>query len=170
MNLRRWNQVWKFLSLDMAEQCRDELLLGSTIDAVRKAAIRSRLEQGVLEQEPAGSGVVTLFKVVDPRLSVDAEAVFLWGEHIFLYQGPDRTAETVWRLTSYWLQNRRIPTAQDWVYEVMASLRMDQNARALQFTRASCTTTSASGWACSPSGSTKCCRIPYKQSRLPAGS
>jgi hypothetical protein len=129
MKVDRWDQIWIFLSLDITERFRRELLLPSAIGPEQRIAIRARLRQFVLEREPLAAGVMSIFKTVDPNLASDAETVYLWGEHLYLYDGPDRADETIWRLTSYWLQSGRFAKAQDWVYELMDHLRTDQDAR-----------------------------------------
>lgn len=132
MNIRRWNQIWIYLSLDITQRFRGELLLPAVIGAEQKTAIRSRLREFVLEREPVDAGIVSLFKTVDPDLSSDAETVFLWGEHIFLFSGPDRIAETIWLHASRWLQHHRASIAQDWVYDLTARITTEQHAQTAQ--------------------------------------
>ena len=129
MNETRWDQIWIFLSLDIMENLRHELLLPAVIGKEQRTAIQARLRDFVLEREPLAAGIISLFKTIDPHLSNNAESVFLWGENIFVHGGPDRLAETVWLLAALWLRTNRIAEAEDWVYEVMSRIREARNDR-----------------------------------------
>src|SRR5438445_9653491 len=129
MNHERWDQIWIFLSLDFSIILRSELLLPGVFGSEQQLAIRRGLRERVLEAEPYEQGIMKLFKAVDPGVSSSAEALFQWGEQIFLFEGPDRMAETIWRVASYWMENHRVSIAEEWVSELMGLLRTDQKSQ-----------------------------------------
>jgi hypothetical protein len=127
MNVGRWDQVWIFLSLDLCNLFRSELLLPPEFGGEQQATVRTCLREKTLEHEPLEEGIVAMFKSVDASLSSMAENIFLWGEHIFVFEGPDRIAETVWHMASYWLQNHQLEMAEGWVYDFLAHVRTALN-------------------------------------------
>jgi len=104
MNVGRWDQVWIFLSLDLCNLFRSELLLPPEFGGEQQATVRTCLREKTLEHEPLEEGIVAMFKSVDASLS-----------------------STVWHMASYWLQNHQLEMAEGWVYDFLAHVRTALN-------------------------------------------
>jgi len=151
MLAKRAKQSWAFLSLDYTGRFFDDLWVPISDVAEFKSSVQSELQSWITEASYHRRGEEMAYALADwyrRTYGQDAlDSVLVWMRRIYLFEGPDRLAETVWNIVP-----RRAASvaaefpAHEWVFTLMGDIRQHQELRSAEFDQKFAVAESLSAW------------------------
>jgi hypothetical protein len=134
-NERRWQQAWFFLSLDQTAPYFGDLWVPLEGAFGFQNSLREQLKPWLDRQEEYYSNFGSINYLLADWFQTQhgwqkIDQLSGWVRDIFLHEGPDRMAETVWSQIPYHLPpafKTDLPVA-DWLVEVLTKVKDEQKA------------------------------------------